>query len=433
MEKKTRHVAPTAHRGGRIENIGPKKQLVTWHQGRGGKNIRRVVHGTRETAEKVLQKMREEFYGGTYGIRVEHNTTVSELAQLVVDDYANNNYKDQRGARTFYTFWDALAGKRRADTIDTNQLMVWAKEWRGGGLSAGRVNRRMSFLLRGYRIAKERGKANDIPEWKALKEAPPRSGTQTWQEFVTVRALLPPHARIPVTIEYWIGTRSGETHSLKWSQVRFHHTKRMVEIRLEAIDTKTSEQRAAVFPGDLYEVLRDWHTFTEKKYPDCPTVCHYQGRPIKAIKTAWRTACVKAGLGHWENPDGKWVGNRKYRGALVHDFRRTAVSNMEDAGIPRKVAMAISGHKTDSVYRRYHIVKKEDLIEAGRRLIEHHQREHGAPIQPTAPPEKVFTNCSPTSQKTADHPGSSRTRSTHSKRTKPAHREDKQESGAEIA
>jgi hypothetical protein len=47
-----------------------------------------------------------------------------------------------------------------------------------------------------------------------------------------------------------------------------------------------------------------------------------------------------------------------------------------DAGVPRKVAMAMSGHKTDSVYRRYHIVKKEQLIEAGKKLLAHHQTQH---------------------------------------------------------
>ncbi len=45
--------------------------------------------------------------------------------------------------------------------------------------------------------------------------------------------------------------------------------------------------------------------------------------------------------------------------------------------MPRKVAMAISGHKSDSVYRRYHIVKRSDLVEAGRRLLEHDERKHG--------------------------------------------------------
>lgn len=417
--EKKQSVAPTARRGGYIENIGPKRQRITWNQGRRGRNIRLVISGTRETADKVLQKLREEFYAQTHGIRIEKETTVTDLTALVVDDYATNAHKDQRGAKYLHSFWSKLAPSRRADAIDADQLAAWAKEWRQDGLSPGRTNRRMSFLLRGYRIAHERGLVNAIPKWIDLKESPPRSGTRSWEEFLKIRSLLPAHVVVPVTIEYWLGTRSGETLSLEWSQVRFHHDKQLIEIRLKSIDTKTGEQRVAVLGGDLYAVLKSWHVFTKAKYPNTKTVCHYKGKPVQSNKTAWQTACVRAGLGHWERPDGAEVGNRRYRGALIHDFRRTAVSNMEDAGIPRKVAMAISGHKTDSIYRRYHIVKKADLIEAGRKLLAHHTEEHGSQAAPEFSPEKVFSKCSPTRLKSPNQHGSGRTSRTRQKREIP--------------
>jgi hypothetical protein len=45
-----------------------------------------------------------------------------------------------------------------------------------------------------------------------------------------------------------------------------------------------------------------------------------------------------------------------------------AACNLERAGISRSVAMVMTGHKTESVYRRYVIVAESDLREADARL-----------------------------------------------------------------
>ena len=51
-----------------------------------------------------------------------------------------------------------------------------------------------------------------------------------------------------------------------------------------------------------------------------------------------------------------------------HDLRRTAVRNLERAGVSRSVAMKLTGHKTEAVYRRYAIVSESDMREGAAKL-----------------------------------------------------------------
>ena len=80
--------------------------------------------------------------------------------------------------------------------------------------------------------------------------------------------------------------------------------------------------------------------------------CRRKGQAIRTFWKRWKTAAAAAGC----------------PGRVPHDFRRTAVRNLNRAGVPESVAMKITGHLTRSVFDRYDITSEEDLTEATRKL-----------------------------------------------------------------
>ena len=83
-----------------------------------------------------------------------------------------------------------------------------------------------------------------------------------------------------------------------------------------------------------------------------PRVFHRDGVPVRVWRTALRNACRQARLPH----------------RLLHDCRRTAARNLIRTGIPKRIAMLLTGHKTREVFDRYNIVNEQELLTAGKRL-----------------------------------------------------------------
>jgi integrase len=148
------------------------------------------------------------------------------------------------------------------------------------------------------------------------------------------------------------GWRRADVFTLTWSQVDWNGSLG----RLEPGTTKNQEGRAFPITPALRVILERRQELTRRceraQARIIPLVFHRSGRRIHSFRRSWKAACQKAGV----------------PGLLFHDLRRSAVRNLERASVPRSVAMKPTGHKTESIYRRYAIVAESDLRDAGAKL-----------------------------------------------------------------
>src|SRR5260370_21945372 len=204
-----------------------------------------------------------------------------------------------------------------------------------------------------FNLAIQSGKLLQKPHIPFLKEDNVRVGFFEREQFLSVLQRLAEPVR-PVTLfAYITGWRiDSEVLPLEWRQVDCGGG----EVRLDPGKTKNGEGRTFPMTRDLRELLDQQRVITENLQRRlkvvCPSVFHRAGRPIKSFRVVFRTASSEAGC----------------PGPVLHDFRRTAVRNLVRAGIPERVAMQMTGHKTRSVFERYNIVSAGDLREAAKRL-----------------------------------------------------------------
>jgi integrase len=160
--------------------------------------------------------------------------------------------------------------------------------------------------------------------------------------------------RLACLIAYRLGWRKNEILMLERRHVSLDG---MGTLSLDPGSTKNDEGRTVVLTPDLKTAiqaqLQRLDAFQKQsgrvtRFLFTHTVGLHAGRRIRDFRRVWATACKAAGV----------------PAAIFHDFRRTAVRGMVNATVPERVAMKITGHKTRSVFDRYHIVSPGDLQRA---------------------------------------------------------------------
>jgi len=331
--------------------------------------------GEKEAVEFLRGRVLALDQGKYVGPRAER-LTVADLLDLVTADYVNRGNRSGRTLKfRVAPLKDELGHLGAAQLHEANAVETYKARRLRQGIAKGTVNRELAALRRAYRLA-ARGKHRlitpaEVPTIEMFPEAAARQGFLDFDDFQALLAHLPAPIDDIARFAFHSGWRRGEIVTLRWPDV--DRARGVVRLRPEHSKSKTA--RELPITGTIGAVIERRWSDRLVNTSDGPRVCdavfHRDGEPVLDFRGAWRKAT-------------KAIARP---GLLFHDLRRSAVRNMVAAGVPERVAMTVTGHKTRSVFDRYHIVDSRDVPSALERTESaltsdpHAAAIHAAPAQ----------------------------------------------------
>ncbi len=244
----------------------------------------------------------------------------------------------------------------RALDITSRDTDAYVLDRRAQGVADGTIQRELGTLHRAFRIAVKDKVLPYAPQIDGIRLSNTRQGFVEPGEMEVLLAALPDWLAPPVEFAWFTGWRlQSEILPLRWRQVDFEGG----TVRLEPGTTKNADGRT--FPFDVWPELEQLllkqreHTTALEKEKDriIPLVFHKNGNHLpNHFRDTWHACCRDVGL----------------QGTIPHDLRRSAVRRLEKAGVPRSIAMKLTGHKSESVYKRYAIAAEQDLRDGVKKL-----------------------------------------------------------------
>jgi len=318
-------------------------------------------------AGRQLRERMGKVAEGTYVGPKADRVTFEEMKEDMLKDYRINQRKSIKDVERSVSALGRFFGGRKAKSIEPRDIVAYKAKRQADGLTNGSINRELSALKSMFNLALRNGNIVRKPYIEMLEENNVRQGFFEWPDFESIRTRLPEYLQSPMTFAYLTGWRvRSEVLTLSWSNIDF----KAGTVRLEPGTTKNKDGRVIYMTPELKSLLEAQRANTlvlQRKTDQIITlVFHHEGQSICNYYKAWHKACREAGL----------------FGKIPHDCRRTAVRNMVRAGIPERVAMQMTGHKTRSVFDRYHIVSDGDLKEAAEKLSQAHLATFLATVTP---------------------------------------------------
>jgi integrase len=308
-----------------------KRREIFWvHFSSQGRVFRESAHtASRDEALAFLAQRRCET-----GIDATPTTgdTVADLAGRVIARYTKKKRKSTATARGHEKAWlAALGGATPVTTLTVESLQLVLDAWEEEGYKPATLNRRLAFLRLGMRLLKRRDQI-DFAELRQLEENE-REGFVSRAEFDRLYAATvacDPDLADFFAWLYVTGMRRGEAGQLTLDMV----DRRTWTLRIPGRVQKHGKNRPLKLSPTMQAIIG---SRLAKATRGCSFLFHRAGEPIRHFKHVWKTLTKTAGL----------VGVRP------HDFRRSAITNMFDAGFTIPQIMAVTGHKTAAMVLRY--------------------------------------------------------------------------------
>jgi integrase len=239
----------------------------------------------------------------------------------------------------FFAAWKVSA-------ITQAAIRAFVETRKKDGAEGATINRNVGLLQSMFRTARRSGKLQTIPEFpEQQKVNPPRQGYCTPEQFLLIRSHLPENLWPLLTLLYYTGVRIGEAKKIMWSYDGFPQVDlKKEQITLLGMLTKNGQPRVLPLTDELVDMLK------KQSETDGPVF------DSTNFRKEFAAAKAKAKCAH----------------VLIHDFRRSAVSNLVNVGTSETDTMQISGHRSRTVFDRYNVRNTTRLHDAMSRVEKSH-------------------------------------------------------------